>query len=81
MTDVDSETVRITKLLAPLLAGENPAHVAATLTLMLASYLTLMSIGAGADEQEVDDMVDKLTETVRNTTHYQRAHRQQPGNA
>ena len=41
--DVDANAIRIMQVMLPVLTDENPAHIVATLTLMLASYLTIMS--------------------------------------
>jgi hypothetical protein len=81
---VDEQVMRITQKLAPLLADEHPGHVTAALTVMLASYITVMSSEADIEAAEVDVMVDKMSAKVRRTVHLQRAHYDQfshPGNA
>ena len=82
--DVDDQTIRIMHAMLPVLTDENPAHITATLTLMLASYLALLSSGAEASSREADDMVDKMAVKIKRVMHMQRAHYARfsnPGNA
>lgn len=81
---VDDEAVRIIQKLAPVLADEHPVHVTAALTLMLASFITILSSEAGADGMEVDVTVDKMVDKIRHAVHFQRAHHDRfssPGSA
>lgn len=82
--DVDANAIRIMQTMLPVLTDENPAHIIATLTLMLASYLTMMSSEAEIDNQEAEAMVDKMAGKVKFAMRLQRAHYarfSEPGNA
>ena len=71
--DVDANAIRIMQVMLPVLTDENPAHIVATLTLMLASYLTIMSSEAEVDNREAEAMVDKMAAKIKAAMRLQRA--------
>ena len=82
--DVDDQAIRIMQDLLAVLKDENPAHVTATLVLMLGSYLTLMSSEAEVSNKEAVAMVDKVAVKLKRIIREQRDHYarfSEPGNA
>jgi hypothetical protein len=70
---LDDQAIRIVQKLAPLLADEHSAHVIAALTLMVASFITILSSEAGASTAETDAMADKMAKKIKHMVRLQRA--------